>query len=298
MKEITLEGASQWGNAEYMKEGLILMDGTINVFQPEGPNAVPHTKQQVPVRLNFIVMALCQQGQAQYSINTRKLTVKAGELLFISERHIIDEFEATPDFSCICFMVSTDFYHSFVQNVKNVSSLLLFSRNYPVVELTQEESSVFSNFYQAIRMKMEHTTHHYRTELIKTLLLAMFYDMSNVIWRVGQKKPVKMRRGDAIFEQFIRLVEEHYRTERRVSWYADQLNISGKYLSEIIKQVSRRTPNQWIDDYVVLEIRVMLKNTTKSVRDIAQELNFANQSFLGKYFKEHVGMSPTEFRKQ
>ena len=145
---------------------------------------------------------------------------------------------------------------------------------------------------------MENHEHHFRTDLVKTLLLAMFYDMSNVILRVGKKQPEKTRRGDTIFEKFIRLVEENYRTERRVSWYADKLGISGKYLSEVIKQVSHRTPNYWIDDYVVLELRVQLKNTTKSFRDIAQELNFANQSFLGKYFKAHVGISPTEFRKQ
>ncbi|MBP3745794.1 MAG: AraC family transcriptional regulator, partial [Prevotella sp.] len=59
-----------------------------------------------------------------------------------------------------------------------------------------------------------------------------------------------------------------------------------------------RRPNDWIDNYVTMEIRVMLRNSTMSIKEIAQELNFANQSFLGKYFKEHVGMSPKEYRKQ
>ena len=221
-----------------------------------------------------------------------------GDLFFISERHIVDKIVASPNFKCLSILVSTKFYHGFVQNVQNVSSLLLFSRNNPVVALTQEEIEVYKNFYQLIWKKMENHEHHFRTDLVKTLLLAMFYDMSNVILRVGKKQPEKTRRGDTIFEKFIRLVEENYRTERRVSWYADKLGISGKYLSEVIKQVSHRTPNHWIDDYVVLELRVQLKNTTKSIHDIAQELNFANQSFLGKYFKEHVGISPTEFRKQ
>ena len=70
-----------------------------------------------------------------------------------------------------------------------------------------------------------------------------------------------------------------------------------KYLSESVKSVSRRTPNQWIDNYVVIELRVMLKNSTKSIKQITEEMNFPNQSFLGKYFKEHVGMSPSEFRR-
>jgi len=61
--------------------------------------------------------------------------------------------------------------------------------------------------------------------------------------------------------------------------------------------VSRRTPNEWIDNYVTLEIRVLLKNSSMSIKEIAQNLNFPNQSFLGKYFKEHVGMSPKEYRR-
>ena len=64
-----------------------------------------------------------------------------------------------------------------------------------------------------------------------------------------------------------------------------------------MKQVSRRTPNEWIDHYVTSEIRVMLKSTTMSIKEIAQTMHFPNQSFLGKYFKEHVGMSPSKYRK-
>ena len=82
-----------------------------------------------------------------------------------------------------------------------------------------------------------------------------------------------------------------------MGWYASQLNISPKYLSEVVKQVSKRTPNDWIDHYVVLELRVLLKNSTKNIKEITEELHFPNQSFLGKYFKEHVGMSPSEYRR-
>ena len=74
--------------------------------------------------------------------------------------------------------------------------------------------------------------------------------------------------------------------------------ITAKYLSETVKQVSKRTPNEWIDSYVTLEVRVLLKNSTKAIKEIALELNFPNQSFLGKFFKEHVGMSPSAYRKK
>ena len=129
--DTSLEEAKLWGNAEYLDDGLVLTDQISNAPIP-----------QDPTRMNFILMALCRKGRAQYSIDTREQMVKPGDLLFISERHIVDNYMASPDFECLCIMVSTEFYHGFIQNVKNVSSLLLFSMNNPVVSLTPREIQV------------------------------------------------------------------------------------------------------------------------------------------------------------
>lgn len=287
IKDTSLEEASLWGNAEYMDEGLVLTDRISDAPIPAEPT-----------RLNFTLMALCRRGKAQYTIDTRGQQVLPGDLLFVSERHIVGNYTASPDFECLCIMVSTQFYHDFVLNVRNLSSLLLFSTNNPVVTLTPREVQVYTNYYHTIREKMGNRQHHYRTPLVKALLLAMFYDLSGVIWRVEQQGRKTQTRADALFARFIQLLEQHFRTERRVSWYAQQLCITPKYLSEVIKHVSKRTPNEWIDNYVILEIRVLLKNSTKSIKEITRELCFPNQSFLGKYFKEHVGVSPSEFRKK
>jgi AraC-like DNA-binding protein len=287
MRDIFLEEAKNWGNADALSNCLALTDQISDA----------HTTQE-PTRLNFILMALCLKGQAKYNIDTKEQTVKAGDLLFISERHIVDNYSASADFECLCIMVSTEFYHGFVQSVQNVSSLLLFSMNNPVVALTPSEVQVFSNYFHTIREKITNTGHHYRENLVKALLLAMFYDMSNVIYRVEQQGKKPQMRADALFSQFIRLLEQNFRSIRRVSWYAEQLFITPKYLSEVVKQTSKRTPNEWIDSYVILEARVLLKTTTMSIKEIADELHFPSQSFLGKYFKEHVGVSPSEFRRQ
>jgi AraC-like DNA-binding protein len=284
--DTTLEEARSWGNAQYLEDGLVLTDRIAYAPIPKEPT-----------RMTFILMALCRKGQAQYSIDTREQIVQPGDLLFISEGHIVDNYSASPDFECSCILVSTQFYHSFVQNVKNVSSLLLFSMNNPVVRLTPREIQTYSNYFQTIRDKIADTQHHYRIELVKALLLAMFYDMSGVIYRVEQSSSKGQSRADVMFAKFIRLLEENFRKERRVGWYANKMGITAKYLSEIVKNVSKRTPNEWIDSYVILEIRVMLKNSTRTIGQITEDLNFPNQSFLGKFFKEHVGVSPTEYRK-
>lgn len=284
--DTTLEQARKWGNALYLTDGLVLT------------NQIAHAPiSKEPQRVNFILMALCRKGSATYSIDTREQTVSPGDLLFISERHIVDNYMASEDFECLCIMLSTQFYHGFVQNVKNVSSLLLFSMNNPVVHLTPQEIQTYCNYFQIIREKIADESHHYRKELVQAMLLAMFYDMSGVIYRIEQSSNKKQSRSDVIFAHFIALLQENFRKERRVSWYANQMEITPKYLSEVVKNVSKRTPNEWIDSYVVLEIRVLLKNSPKSIKEITDELHFPNQSFLGKYFKEHVGVSPSEYRK-
>ena len=125
----------------------------------------------------------------------------------------------------------------------------------------------------------------------------MISDVSNIIYKIQNVNNTKQTRAETIFSDFIRLVEQNYKEVRRVSWYGHQLCITPKYLSETVKAVSHRTPNEWIDNYVSLEIRVQLKNSTKSIKEISEELHFPNQSFMGKYFKEQVGMSPSEYRK-
>ena len=284
--EIDLKDATAWGETTQMGQELILTDKIDSAVL-----------SQRMIRFNFILMALCCKGEARYRIDKRKQEVKAGDLFFMSQRHIIDDFTATPDFECQCIMVSPNFYHDFVQDVKNVSSLLIFSMNFPVVQLTTKEKEVYGHFYQVIREKMTDTHHYYRTQLVKALLLAMFYDMSNVIYRVGEHEPQKMRRSDTIFTEFIRLLEKHYRTQRRVYWYAQQLDITPKHLTDLVISVSKRSPNSWIDDYVVMEIRMQLENSTKTIKEIADELNFPDQSLLGKYFKKNVGISPLAYRR-
>lgn len=80
-------------------------------------------------------------------------------------------------------------------------------------------------------------------------------------------------------------------------WYSDQLCLTPKYLSEAVKAVSGKTARQWITTLVIMEVKVLLRNTDLSIKEIAQELNFPNQSFLGKYFKNATNISPSDYRR-
>ena len=285
--ETSMTLAQQWENSGFLENDLLLL---------EHMNEVPFPKE--PRRMNFILIALCTAGQVSYRMDMQEQVVTPGDLMIVSERHVIDNYNASPDLDGLCFIVSMKFFYEIIQNISDMSALFLFSRQHPVLHLKDRDQQVFQDYYKLIRSKIQGNDNHFRKDLIRTLLLAMFYDLTNVIYHFQQLTNERQSRADVIFNAFIKLVEENCRHERRVGWYAKQMGITAKYLSETIKHVSQRTPNQWIDNYVTLELRVILKNTTKSIKQITEEMNFPNQSFLGKYFKEHVGVSPSEYRRK
>ena len=251
-----------------------------------------------PRRMTFILVALCTEGSAQFTIDTQRHDVQKNDIIIISDRHVIDNYVASNDANGLAMMLSVNFFYEVVNDVRDVSLLFLFSRNHPVVSLNEDEVQTFKDYFFFLKKKIAETNNHFRRDLVRTLVLTMFYDLSNVIYRVQQIENKRQTRADAIFTQFIKLVEDNYKHERRVSWYAEQMCITPKYLSETVKSVSKNTPNEWIDKYVTLEARVLLKTSTMTIKEISDELHFANQSVLGRFFKEHVGMSPSAYRKQ
>lgn len=287
IKDTNIQIAKEWDKINFIGDDILITDNM---------SKAPTTGEAR--RMNFILLALCTKGEMRYTVDTVEQTVRKNDVIIISDRHVVENYTTDSDTEGMCIILSVGFFYETVSNVSDISTLFLFSRNNPVVSLSQREADTFRSYFNMLREKISDTDNHFRRELARTLILAMFYDMSNVIYSGQPGTDKRQSRADAIFTGFIRLVEENYRAERRVGWYAEQLHITAKYLSETVKHVSRRTPNEWIDRYVTLEIRILLRNSTKSIKEIASELNFPNQSFLGKYFKEHVGMSPSEYRKK
>ena len=284
--ETDFEKAKEWASGEYLDEDLLLLDRLSDAPFPKEPR-----------RMNFILIGLCTKGSVSYRMDMEEQLLTPGHLIIASERHIIDRYQASPDLEGLCMMISVPFYNEIMRNVGDVSATFLFAHHHPIFPFSERERQLFREYFYVIRKKIGQTDNHFRRDLIRTLMLAMFYDLSNVIYQFQQVKDARQSRAEVLFTRFIRMVEEHCRQVRRVSWYAGQLGITPKYLSELVKQVSKKTPNEWIDNYVTLELRVMLKSTPKNIKEIAREMNFPNQSFLGKYFKEHTGMSPSEYRK-
>jgi len=97
--------------------------------------------------------------------------------------------------------------------------------------------------------------------------------------------------------RFFKILNTNFKNERSVQFYADQLCLTAGYLSKTLKEVTGKTASQLIDDTVIMEAKLLLKDSLRSVTEVAEDLKFSNASFFGKFFKKHTGFSPTEFRK-
>ena len=250
-----------------------------------------------PRRMGCIFVGLCLQGTIQHEVNTVQHTCTPHTVILISPGQVVDNYLLSPDFKGVGFMLSPDFYSETAKELHELSSLFLFARTHPVSMLDSNEADTFLSYFRMLKNKIDDTAHRFRRDVVRMTIATMIYDLGNTIYRIMQNSDKRLSRAELLFSDFIRLVEQHFRSERRVGWYSQQLCITPKYLSESVRQVSRRTPNEWIDNYVVMEIRIMLKNSRMSIKEIARTLQFPNQSFLGKFFKEHTGLSPTEYRR-
>lgn len=134
---------------------------------------------------------------------------------------------------------------------------------------------------------------------MRCLLQAALFELMDIEQSShNEDVPMRKSRKEEIMARFILTVREHFRTERQVAFYAKQLCITPKHLSAVVKSISGKTAGEWIENYVTMEAKVLLKTTDLPVQEIAVHLNFPNQSFFGKYFKHITGMSPTEFRRK
>lgn len=146
-------------------------------------------------------------------------------------------------------------------------------------------------------ISLDKTNVHYG-ELIrsafKTFIYRAIYVM-NEQYKNCPKEVVQAQENNH-FDRFMRLLEDNYKKEHSIKFYSNRMNLSPKYLSLMIKMVSGKLATEWIDEYVILEAKNLIKYSSMSIQEISYSLNFPNQSFFGKYFKRHTGLSPKAYR--
>lgn len=252
---------------------------------------------KTPVRLEATVFSICLNGYTRVAINLQEYFIGPGTMMIAMPDQIIQNMEISDEYQGICIVICKDYINEIFPKLKIALSLFFYTKEYPCLNIKGNELNTVMEYYNMLweRTKEERIV---SKEVIQSLLTALMYEVCDIYrTRIPRKEGIKSRK-EMLFDQFTKLLSENYKKERSVNYYAKSLFVTPKHLSSVIKEVSGKTAGEWIDHFVLYEAKSLLKSSNKSIQEIAHELNFANQSFFGKYFKHYTGISPKAYRKK
>ncbi len=248
-----------------------------------------------PFVFSGFIFTICLKGEATIKLNHREYTMKPNSIHFYTPGQIFTLINQSDDLVLESLLLSTDYIIKLplpkdfellkrmdaepvhVINGKDLNNLIelsaLVTRSY------REEHNVF---------------HENRTG---ALVFALLMEIGSHFSTMEQVKKSGMSRQESLTDDFFKLLFESFRKERKVTFYADKLCLTPKYLSMTIKEVTGHTVSRWINMMVIIEAKKLLKVTELTALQISEELNFPNPSFFGRFFKQHTGMTPLQFRK-
>ena len=249
-----------------------------------------------PTRIDFCVMAITLGGHAKVGINLKDYTLKKNDMIIITPDQIVQLHERSDDFSGLFFALSHAFTDEIIVALDRILTIFFYVKDNPCTVLTDEEVSSVMKYHSFLWEKVRNTNNVYRREITKNIIRALVVEMYSVFDAHIPEKRFKSRKEE-LFESFLLSVSRNFIKERSVTFYADQLFLTPKHFSRVIKEISGRSAGEWIDEQVILEAKARLKTSSQTIQEISDQLGFPNQSFFGKYFKHHAGMSPSEYRK-
>lgn len=252
-----------------------------------------------PCRLDAVVIALCTEGEGRATINLKESVITPNMVVVNLPENIIRIDRVSDNFKGYILIVSQSFLREAQIDLSNMISIYMHLKTHPGRIVSPELAEHMKQFYNLILACAENKQSPFRTEILKGLIRAFLYTCSEQLHSQAhdEERSVKSRR-EIFFRQFIELLTQHHREQRSVGFYAEKMHITPKYMSSLMKEITGRSAAEWIDEYVILEAKTLLKYSGLSIQEVAYKLNFSTQSFFGKYFKQHTGMSPGQYKMQ
>lgn len=258
----------------------------------------------MPMRFGGLMFVLCLDGSISVDINLHSYEIKPNSVVITGPDTVVkvNGIDAE-NLDVYTLFLSHDFIRDISIDMTTLTPRILSRRNNtPILSISNEEMNLLKRYFELLHHNTTaNTDDKYIKNISRCLVACISYQiMQFAEQRIGnaeiEDSPNVSRRMNYVRE-FIELVHAYHRTERTVGFYAGKLFISPKYLSLIVKEATGRSAAEWIDEYVILEAKNMLRFSGKNIQQVAYELNFTSQSSFGKYFKHLTGMSPSEFIK-
>ncbi|WP_195474912.1 helix-turn-helix domain-containing protein [Bacteroides finegoldii] len=239
----------------------------------------------------------CRKGWAHATIDLKDYEIVENTQVVLLPGTIIRINGCSSDFTASFFGFPKEMFMEACMRFEPI--FFRFIKEQPCYVLPQENTGAINGLIRATTAIYNDRENRFRNQIAKNHLQSFMLDIYDKCYRYfGKHKIEGGTRQDEIFKSFVSLVHEHCASQREVSFYADKLCISTKYLTGICRAVTGDSAKKIIDDFAILEIKVLLQSTELTVQEIADRLHFPDQSYLGRYFKRHEGISPKEYQNK
>lgn len=262
-------------------------------------------EMKYPAKFSGYTAILCAGGEVTLSIQMNEYTLKENTLLVAPTSVVM--FKHCRD--CELYIMAFDSEFAVEMNIDIKLVMPIISSLHTSAVMRQLDAShteqIKKSFASLCREyagenSAQPEVSYYREMSMRHMYATIIFRLWEFVAQVNKVEaaPAQKDRSGDYFKQLVNLLHENYRTERSVEFYANQMNLTPKHLSRVVRTYSGKSVHQWIDDFVVLEIKNLLKYSDLSIQQISYELNFPNPSFMGQYFKRITGKTPGEYRRE
>ena len=267
-------------------------------FQVEVFDANRHFSVKYPHRHDFFEVLYLQKGSGYHVIDGNKYEIKPPCVFFMSPGQA-HKLELSHDIEGYIFIFTADFY---LLNRSNQNSLIEFPFFYTIRQdnpplLLEKESdtrfleTLFRQSIAEIQQVGDYTPEMLRSilDLILTTCAARYQVNENVL---------NKGKGQILVKRFFHLVEENHQKNLSLSDYSGMIGVTPNHLTQTVKLLTGKTSSQIIKAKQLMEIKRLLVHTNLSVSEIANQLNFEDQSYFTKFFKRETGITPIQYRTE
>ncbi|MCR4844362.1 MAG: helix-turn-helix domain-containing protein [Bacteroidales bacterium] len=277
--------------------------GAVSGKRVEKSEAILHMLKY-PVRFDGYILFFLKSGHFTLDVNLSSYDIHPNSLLMVTPGNIVKlsayNEQHIGDAELLFALVSREFLSSIRFDFNKVFQDTLRVWKTPCITLQGDDLDLAEDYFRLTR-KILSSRQSNKREIVGSLLTSFTYVTLDVWMRQLEEsraaESASSARATQLFERFLALVTEHHNEERGMAFYADKLCLTPKYLSRLVKLSSGRSAPDWIDSFVILEAKNMLKYSDKPIKEIVYMLHFPNQGVFYKFFKAHTGMTPSEYRK-
>lgn len=254
-----------------------------------------------PCRFDGLLMLYCVEGHLKLSVNLNEYDIRDNHLVITTPGNIlkISQVPGSDNLKYVIVAMSSRFGTGLKVDLKKIMNEGLALMDIPVMKL-DEGMAVLMQQHLSLAANVINSDSLFREDSVSSIVSSMICLVAGLwterIDELREEAAQTTTRSRMVLEQFIRLVGQYHTKYRNVGFYADKLCLTPKYLSKLIKTASGKSAPEWIDSYVILEAKNLLKYSDIAVKEIVYRLNFPNQSVFYKFFKARTGMTPSEYR--